>query len=84
VIARPFVPNRPARLQETCETGGQSKDILEYSPHTMQVIVRIWRAIVVDNNVDAFNVYPTAENVGRYQDALLKRFECRVSINAEI
>lgn len=48
----------------------------------MKVAVRIRWAIVVNDDVYTLNIDTTPENVRRNQNALLKRLERRVAINA--
>jgi len=84
VIARPFVPNRPARLQEIAIRHEGTRLMRRRLPDAMQVTIGIWRAIIVDDNVDPFNINPTAKDIGRYQNPLLKCLESSVSIDSKV
>ena len=51
-------------------------------PDAVKVRVGIARRVVVDDNVDTFDVDTSAKDVGRNQDALLERLELLVSLDA--
>lgn len=80
VMARPFVPNRPARLKSELD---QTRDIVArnrcHLPNAMEVAVGIRRAIVVDDDVDTLNINTTSENIRGDENTLLECFECLVS-----
>ncbi len=48
----------------------------------MKITVSIWRAVIIDDNVDAFNIDATAKDVCRNEDALLERFKRGVAVDA--
>ncbi len=50
--------------------------------YTVQVRVRVFRHVVVDDNVDALNVHAAAKDVGGAQNALLKLLERLVALEA--
>jgi hypothetical protein len=82
VIARPFVPNRPARLQEIDIRHEVTRLMRRRLPDAMQVTIGIWRAIIVDDDVDPFNINPTAKDISGYQNSFLKCLESSVSIDS--
>lgn len=49
----------------------------------MQVSVRIFRHIIVEHNVDPFNIHSTPEQIGRYQDSFLEIFELLIAGQTE-
>ena len=74
VMARPFVPKRPARLSSI--TQHQIPRIsCQYSPHAVKVAVRIRRAVVVDHDVDTLHIDTTTEDICRHENTLLKCIE---------
>ena len=50
-------------------------------PNTVEITVRIRRAVIVDNYVDTFDIDAAAKYISRDQDALLEGFEGSVSLN---
>ena len=81
VIARPFVPKRPARLRG----GKQAKEVRgsgKNAPDTVQVAVRIRRRVVVDDDVHALDIDTATEDIRRYQYTLLEVFEGLVAVDA--
>ena len=73
MMARPFVPNRPARLKgmnfRVCSRDAEMGDI----PDAMQITVCIWGTVIVDYNVHPLDVDPTTKDVRCNQYTL---FEC--------
>jgi hypothetical protein len=63
---------------ERREKGEGKKD----EPNTVKVRVSISRRVVVDDDVDAFDVDTTTEDVGRDEDTLLERLELLVPVDA--
>lgn len=47
----------------------------------MQIAVRIWRTVVVDDNVYSLNVNATTENVGSNQNTLFKCLKRGVTLD---
>jgi hypothetical protein len=83
VIARPFVPNRPARLwQGKRQKEVRRMNIMRHPPNTMQVAVRIGRAVVVDNDVDSFNIDTTTKDVRSNENTFLECLEGCITIDA--
>ncbi len=54
----------------------------ENVPNTMEVAVSVRRAVVVNDDIDSFDIYATTEDVGGNKDALLERLKCGVTTNA--
>lgn len=48
----------------------------------MQVAVSIRRAVIIDDNVDAFDIDSTAKNISGDQNTLFKGFERRVTTDS--
>ena len=48
-------------------------------PDAMQVTVSVRRAIIVDDDVDTFDIDTTTEDIGCHENTLFKGFECRVT-----
>lgn len=84
VIARPFVPKRPARLYSKFKNKHQSDEEIEENnvPNAMQVAVGIRRRIIVYNDIDPLNVDTTAEDISCDQNSLLKRLERGVTFDS--
>lgn len=59
-----------------------SEFILRYEPDTVEVAVRVRRAVVVDNDVHALNIDTTTEDVGGDEDTLFECFERLVALDA--
>jgi len=76
VIASPLVPNRPARLWTHKHEGNQEK---YHVPNTVQVAVCIRRAIIINDDINSFNVDTTAEDVSGNKDAFLECFKGRIA-----
>lgn len=49
----------------------------------MQVTVRIWGTIVVDDDVDTFDINTTAEDIGGDKDTLFEGFEGGISVDTK-
>ena len=45
----------------------------------MQITVSIRWTVIVNDDIDTFNINSTTEYIGRNQDALFERLECGVS-----
>ena len=48
----------------------------------MEVCVTVFRHVVVDDNVDTFNIHATTEQIRRYENTLLEIFELSVTRDA--
>jgi hypothetical protein len=49
----------------------------------MQVAVRIRRAIIIDDDIDSFNIDAAAEDISSNKDSLLECFESRITANSK-
>jgi hypothetical protein len=52
-----------------------TSQVIMHLPNTVEVAVGVGRAVIVDDNVDAFDIDATTKDISRDQDALLKGFE---------
>lgn len=48
----------------------------------MQVTISIRRTVIVDDNVNSFNINATTENISGNEDALLESFESRIAADS--
>ena len=80
VIAKPLVPNRPARL-EGMSSGKKWIDFYSSSnpPNTVKVRVGVRRGVVVDYDVHPFDINAATENVGSDKDTFFEGLERGIS-----
>lgn len=75
-MARPLVPNRPARLNGRTRLAFiQSPGPAAHAPNAVEVAVGIGRAVVVDHDVHALNIDTTTKDICGDQNTLLERLE---------
>lgn len=78
VMARPLVPNRPARLHEEISLRFLHFPRV-YLPDPMQITIGVRRWVIINDNVNALHIYPSSENIRCYQNSLLKILELLVT-----
>lgn len=76
VIAKPFVPNRPARATYTKPKFDRfsSRFSLIWT-YSMEIRVRIFGHIVIEDDIHTFDVHATAEQIRCDENSSLKFFE---------
>jgi len=79
-IAKPFVPNRPARptyvfLHQLKKQWSKSLT------HPVQVGIRILWHIIVEHNVDSLNIYSSSKDVSCYHYTSTEILEFLVTVN---
>lgn len=47
----------------------------------MKIAIRISWAIIIDHNIDTFNINTTTKNIGCNKNTLFERFKSGISIN---
>ena len=82
VIASPLVPNRPARLLAHKHQGNVKKKT--HVPNAVQVAIRIRRAIIINDDINSFNIDATAKDVSGNKDALLECFEGGITADSKV
>jgi hypothetical protein len=58
-----------------------TSDRKKYEPDTMQVAVSVRGAVIVNDNVDAFHINASAEDIRGDKNTLLKRLERREAVD---
>lgn len=53
-----------------------------YVPNAVQIAVRIWWAVIIDDDVDTLNIDATAEDIGSDKDSLFESLEGAVAVDA--
>lgn len=53
---------------------------VDHSPNTVQVTVRVWKTVVVDNDVDTLDVDTTTEDISGTKDMFLEHLQYSVAI----
>ena len=48
----------------------------------MQISIRVFRHIIVEDDVHALDVHSTAEQIGRYEKTLVEIFELLIALEA--
>jgi len=75
VIAKPLVPNRPARLGRMLRKELIGLFLPRHSPNIVKILVGIKGSIIVDDDVNPLNVNATTQNVGSDKDTFFKSLE---------
>ena len=81
VIARPFVPNLPARatwrkvIQDDIITMFGDVSLKQCFTYPVQVCIRVLRHVIIEHNIDTFNVHPSTKEICCHQDTFLEIFE---------
>jgi hypothetical protein len=77
-MAKPLVPNRPARLSTVRKmSAGEDREL----PNAMKVTVCIGGGVVVNDDVNSLHINTAAKYISRNKDSLLKVFELLISRN---
>jgi hypothetical protein len=84
VIAKPFVPNRPARLEHGTDMKIQKpQESREVVPNAVQITIGIRRTVIVDDNVDSLNVDTTTKNIRCDENTFFKCLKGSVAVDTD-